>query len=89
LADFKIGDMKAVRELTHDRLVNVHLADGWVLLLVREGSDVGHSPVNGELETYSLTSYTLGWKGEGEPKSEDELSDLLKAKAPLFDEADF
>jgi hypothetical protein len=43
VAEFVIGDVKAVRELTHERLVNAHLAEGWVLLLVREGSNVGHS----------------------------------------------
>lgn len=83
--------MKAVRELTHEGLVNAHLAEGWVLLLVREGSNVGHSPVSGDLETYSETSYTLvlGWVGESEPKSEQKHQDLLNPKSNLFDEADF
>lgn len=89
MAEFVIGDVKAVRELTHERLVNAHLAEGWVLLLVREGSNVGHSPVSGDLETYSETFYTLGWVGESEPKSEEEHQELLNPKINLFDEADF
>ena len=89
VAEFVIGDVKAVRELAHERLVNAHLAEGWVLLLIREGSNVGHSPVSGDLETYSETSYTLGWVGESEPKSEQEHQDLLNKKNNAVDDSDF
>jgi hypothetical protein len=79
MADFLIGDVKQVRELDHDNLVNAHLNDGWALLLVRQGSNVGHSPVSGELETYTLTSYVVGWRGEAEAKSLADYEEQMRA----------
>ncbi|MCK0550820.1 hypothetical protein [Pseudomonas syringae] len=68
MPDFVIGDFKQVRELDHDALVNAHLADGWVLLLVRPGVDVGNDPVTGNLQSFPVTVYVIGFRGEGGPK---------------------
>lgn len=89
MAEFSICDVKQVRELDRDSLVNAHLADGWILLLVRIGTDVGHSPVTGELETYSITAYVLGWTGADTPKSQEAYQDKPAKPDDLFAEGAF
>jgi hypothetical protein len=89
MADFLIGDVKQVRELQQDRLVNAHLDDGWVLLLVRAGTDVDHSPVTGQLETYAVTAYVLGWTGTDMPKPYDSYANKPAQLDNLFTEGDY
>lgn len=89
MADFLIGDVKQVRELDQDDIVNAHLADGWVLLLVRAGTDMGHNPVSGEFETYGVTAYVIGWTEIDAPKSESAYKDQLAATRDLVDAANF
>jgi hypothetical protein len=70
MTDFLIGDVKKVRELNREELVNRHLADGWVLLLVRQGQESGHNPETGQWQTEPTTVYVIGWISEEEPKPE-------------------
>lgn len=72
MSDFLIGDVKQVRELNIEREVNMHLADGWVLLLVRPGVDHDRNPETGDWENLPNTTYIIGWLSDGAPKSIDE-----------------
>ncbi|WP_046270891.1 hypothetical protein [Pseudomonas syringae] len=69
MAEFLIGDVKQVRELEIDREVNLHLGDGWVLLLVRPGVIHDRNPETGKWENLPNTSYVVGWLGSEEPKT--------------------
>lgn len=58
MADFLIGDVKQVRELTQQRMVNSHLKGGRVVLSAATAAS---------LEMDGLVSrYILGWLGDGE-----------------------
>ncbi|MDU8417487.1 hypothetical protein RYA60_04350 [Pseudomonas syringae] len=69
MAEFLIGDVRQVRELETEREVNLHLRDGWVLLLVRPGVIHDRNPETGVWENLPNTSYVVGWTGEDEPKN--------------------
>jgi hypothetical protein len=87
MAGFVIGDVKQVRELTWGLLVNSHLADGWVLLLVRAGQELDRNFDTGEEEKVTTTVYVIGWIGDDEPKSELFYQQELREK-PSLNEAD-
>ncbi|KPX96059.1 Uncharacterized protein ALO63_02484 [Pseudomonas amygdali pv. mori] len=74
MTDVFMVEVKRVRELTEDRIVNQHLADGWVLLLVRSGQDMGQNPETGQWELSPCTSYTLAWRSTQAPKTLDQYS---------------
>lgn len=85
MADFVIGDVRQVREFSWVDMANIHLADGWVLLLVRDGQETDHNPVTGDLETVPTTVYVIGWIGEDQPKNrniyEEELREATRGAA--------
>lgn len=61
MPDFKMSDVKQVRETTSINTANSYLAEGWVMLGTSNGKD----------ETgYPITYYSLGWiREENPPKS--------------------
>ena len=61
MPDFKMSDVKQVRETTSINTATSYLAEGWVMLGTSNGKD----------ETgYPITSYSLGWiREENPPKS--------------------
>lgn len=59
MADFLIGDVKQVRELTQQSMVNSHIKAGWVLL-----SAV--SAASQEMDG-AVSRYILGWLSDDEP----------------------
>ena len=59
MAEVLISDVKQVRELTQQSMVNRHLKGGWVLLsAVTAASQELDGPAS---------RYILGWLGENEP----------------------
>ena len=59
MADFLIGDVKQVRELTQQMMVTKHLKAGWVLL---SAATAASQEMDG-----LVSRYILGWLGDDEP----------------------
>lgn len=87
MKDLMVSNVKQVRELTWQKLVNSHLADGWLLLLVRIGQSLDRNFDTGMEENVVTTVYVIGWIGDDEPKSEDFYQEELRERSSL-NEAD-
>lgn len=88
MAEFVIGDVRRVREFTSKDMVNLHLVDGWVLLLVRVGQELDRNFDTGNEETVATTVYVIGWIGNEEPPNTQFYQDELRT-APIDEDDPF
>lgn len=90
MAEFVIGDVRKVREFTCKDVVNLHLVDGWVLLLVRQGQETHRNYETDQWESVPSTVYVIGWISEDEAKSTEFYKDELRSgSVDASDAADF
>lgn len=59
MPEFKVSDVKAIRETYNERIANKYLKDRWILLDKSVGKDEAGFPI---------VLYILGWTHEDEPK---------------------
>ncbi|WP_346395409.1 hypothetical protein [Pseudomonas syringae] len=69
MAEFLIGDVRQVARAGDRARIDLHLRDGWVLLMVRPGVIHDRNPETGVWENLPNTSYVVDWTGEDESKN--------------------